>query len=95
MHPSMQALRRKVTVAELGQLRPLSLKSPFFFSASQWLFEHFRQDKHTNRQIHRQHQRHRVSYPFSEAFDYAIFMFAVFIIYLNVYMFIFVVYCLP
>ena len=28
-------------------------------------------------------------------FNYAIFMFAVFIIYLNVYMFIFVVYCLP
>ena len=54
IHPSMQALRRKMTVAELGQLSPLSLKSPpCFFSASQWLFELFRQAKHTHKHTNR------------------------------------------
>ena len=75
IHPSMQALRRKMTVAELGQLSPLSLKSPpcLFQPANGYSSIFASADKHTNKQIHRQHQRHRVSYLLSEAFDWFTF----------------------
>ena len=68
----MQALRRKMTVAELGQLSPLSLKSPpcFFFSQPMAIraVSPGQTYTQTHKQIHRQHQRHRVSYLLSEDF---------------------------
>ena len=66
----MQALRRKVTVAELGQLSPLKSPPCFFQPANGYSSIFARPNTQTYKQIHRQHQRHRVSYLFSKAFDF-------------------------
>ena len=64
----------EMVMHDLCNMVYIPLKSPpCLFSASQWLFEHFRQRRHTRkptyRQIHRRLQRHRVSYLFSMAFE--------------------------